>query len=171
MISLISSIISSPLSFSELKEILLKNEKKNLELKGYIISHTKFENKKYLNLNIQMKENSCKEFIYYDTINSIEDGNEIIFKLDKIKFISVNNKCYIEIIEPIIKKSKKVLKENIPLFNFDIFQFVNTYDDIVFNSNKKDLFSIILKVKQIEQSNKCEYKFYDLNDIFLILLK
>ena len=154
-----------PLSFSEIKEKLLKKEKINLEIKGNIVSHIKFENLKYLNLNIQIGKQNCNDFIYiYDETNPLKDGNEINFNLNKIKFTSANNKCYIEIIDPIIKNSIKILEKNIQLFNFGIFQFVTIYNEIVFNNKKEDLFSIILKVKEIEESNQCEYQFYDLNN-------
>ena len=154
-----------PLSFSEFKEKLLKKEKINLEIKGNIVSHIKFENLKYLNLNIQIGKQNCNDFIYiYDETNPLKDGNEINFNLNKIKFTSANNKCYIEIIDPIIKNSIKILEKNIQLFNFGIFQFVTIYNEIVFNNKKEDLFSIILKVKEIEESNQCEYQFYDLNN-------
>jgi len=43
-----------PISFSQIKEKLLLGENINLEIKGYIISHTKIENQKYLNLTIQI---------------------------------------------------------------------------------------------------------------------
>ena len=162
---MISSIFNfSSLSFSKLKEILLTNENKNFEIKGYIISHMKIQNQNYINLNIQIGENCCKEFIYYDETGSIEDGNEIIFNLNKIKFSSVHNQCYIEIFDPKINKSKIKSNKSVPLFNFEIFQFVSSYNEIIFNNKQKDLFSIILKVKQIEKKDKCEYTFYDIND-------
>lgn len=102
---MISSIFNfSSLPFSKLKEILLTNENKNFEIKGYIISHMKIQNQNYINLNIQIGDNCCKEFIYYDETGSIEDGNEIIWNLNKIKFSSVHNQCYIEIIDPKINK-------------------------------------------------------------------
>lgn len=170
-----------PISFSQIKEKLIIGENNNLEIKGHIVSHTKIENQKYLNLTIQIGKQSSNDFIYYydekqnfsdfnyfdEEASTLKDGNEIQFNLNKIKFTSVNNKCYIEIIEPKIKSSKKILEKNVQLFNFDIFQFVNNYNEIVFNNKKEDFFSIILKVKQIEESDQCKYQFYDLNDEFV----
>jgi len=170
-----------PTSFSQIKEKLLKGENINLEIKGYIVSHTKIENQKYFNLTIQIGKQNSNDFIYYhdekqnfndfnyfeEEENTLKDGNEIQFNLNKIKFTSVNNKCYLEIVEPKIKSSKKTLEKNIQLFNFDIFQFVNNYNEIVFNNKTEVFFSIILKVKHIEESDQCKYQFYDLNDEYV----
>ena len=150
---MISSIFNfSSLSFSKLKEILLTNENKNFEIKGYIISHMKIQNQNYINLNIQIGDNCCKEFIYYDETGSIEDGNEIICNLNKIKFSSVHNQCYIEIFDPKINKSKIKSNKSVPLFNFEIFQFVSSYNEIIFNKKKEDLFSIILKLSKLKKT-------------------
>ena len=162
--------IFSRISFNKIRELILSNKNENLEIKGYIISHMKIQNQKYLNLNIEIKGYSCSEFIYEDKNSSIEDGNEIKFNLNKMKFSSVNNRSYIEIIDPIINKSKEAAKKDGNSFNFGFFQFVNSYNEIFFHEKKEDLlFSIILKPRQVEklEQNENEYKFYDINNEYV----
>ena len=149
-------------TFANLKQLLLDNKTNNSEFKGYIINHSNFQNGKYFNLTIQIKNECCNEFIYSNEKVRIENGNEIRFTLNNLKFVTINNKCFIEIKNPKIKKSTKKI-ENYPL-NFNIFKFANSYNDIVFNDNNNSyLFSIILKAKEIQNEyNKSIYKFYDI---------
>lgn len=64
------------------------------------------ENCNFIELKIRIGEKSCDEFVSLQALNSIEAGDDIEFDSNKIKISVLNNKNYIELINPVIKKIK-----------------------------------------------------------------
>ena len=152
--------------FKDLKSLLIRDDlaEPNLTFSGKIINCKPVENSNFLNLNIRIGEESCDEFVSLQALNSAEAGDDIEFDSNKIKISVLNNKNYVELINPAIKKNKNKNKANdkLKVFNFDIFKFVYSYNDIAFSQNKENyIFSIILKVKQFD-NKKHQYEFYDI---------
>ena len=146
---------------------LLKSDKLsevNNKFKGKVLNSINFENKNYLNLTIQIKEKICDQFISLNTLSSFEIGDNIEFMSKDILLNSIDGEVYIEIVKAKIIKDKnknQIINNDINPNNLDIFKFIYSYNELELSHESGFIYSIILKVKQIENKEE-QYEFYDI---------
>jgi len=163
MFSKIMSLLKSN-SLKDLSNLLIKDElsSSNTKFSGTIINSVLLEKRNYLNLTIKIKEYICEEFLIFNALNPFKIGDDIEFESKNIMINAINGKIYIEISKVNIIKNNNKIKgydNTTKKFHFDILKYAYVYNDIEFLRNKESyIFSIILKVKQVEKKEE-QYEF------------
>ena len=166
MFSKIMSLLKSN-SLKDLSNLLIKDElsSSNTKFSGTIINSVLLEKRNYLNLTIKIKEYICEEFLIFNALNPFKIGDDIEFESKNIVINAINGKIYIEISKVNIIKNNNKIKgydNTTKKFHFDILKYAYVYNDIEFLRNKESyIFSIILKVKQVEKKEE-QYEFFDM---------
>ena len=156
MISKIMSLLKQN-SLKDLSNLLIKDQlsSSNIKFSGKIMNSILLEKSNYLNITIKIKEYICKEFLSLNTLSPFKNGDYIEFESKNIGINAINGKIYIEISKAaIIKNNNNIINHDNAAkeFHFDILKYAYVYNDIEFLPNKElYIFSIILKVKQVEK--------------------